>query len=91
MSKPAAPRTSTVSRKYFSYFDRNPNHLIYTLIGISLAVFLAWQYAIQSAQQFGDFKLLNFMRNNFLCDYNGVMRGKWWTLLTSTFSHNERG
>lgn len=86
----ATPKQSSYKTPSLNYFDRNPSYLIYLIIGICTAVFLAWQYAQQSWQKFGDRSLANFMANNFLCSWDGVMAGRWWTLLTSTFSHNER-
>ncbi|KAI9003893.1 hypothetical protein DFJ74DRAFT_713412 [Hyaloraphidium curvatum] len=88
--KPASWKPPPRRESAFEYLDRYPSYLIWGIIAISGAVFLAWQYAIQSAQRFGDWKALRFMRMNFLCDWNGVVGAKRvWTLLTSTFSHNE--
>lgn len=90
--KPAAweaPARKRTLPNFNNFFDEKPNYIIYAIIGISTAVFLAWQYAMQNARQFGDFRLLKFMRENFLCDWHGVRSGRWWTLITSTFSHNE--
>ncbi|KAI9101036.1 hypothetical protein DFS34DRAFT_612968 [Phlyctochytrium arcticum] len=73
-------------------FDRlfTPQSVVYGIIGINVGVFLLWQYAIGNTKTYGDLNLLRFMQNNFLVSSDAVLRaGRWWTLITSNFSHNE--
>lgn len=53
------------------------------IIGINVAVFLAWQAASVMPA------LGQFMVRNFLVSTTRVMAGLVWTLLTTAFSHNE--
>lgn len=48
---------------------------------INIGVFLAWQYAIYTQD-------IKFMGMNFLVSFSSLFYGRWWTLLTSVFSHN---
>ncbi|KAJ3333119.1 hypothetical protein HDU76_011339 [Blyttiomyces sp. JEL0837] len=67
-------------------FANWPASLItYALIHFS--VFGLWQYAMMRYNR-GDSSWLSFMERNFYCSWNGVEDGKWWTILSSTFSHN---
>ena len=52
------------------------------IITINIAVFIAWYVS-----QVGDPDLI-FMRDNFLVSWDGLAEGRYWTLLTSAFSHN---
>ncbi|MBX3020054.1 MAG: rhomboid family intramembrane serine protease [Bdellovibrionales bacterium] len=54
--------------------------MVRVLILINVVVYLAWQFA--------DPDLLEFLSNNFTVSWTGLMEGRWWTLLTSVFSHN---
>lgn len=50
-----------------------------TIIFINILVFLAWN--ISGVEP-------DFMVNNFLVSWDGLMDGRIWTLITSVFSHN---
>lgn len=52
--------------------------MIKTLIALNIAVFLGW-YVLPA----------EFMFTNFLVSWNHLLYGKYWTLLTSVFSHNQ--
>lgn len=54
-----------------------------TLIGLNIVVFGAWQYAIINK----DSHLLHRLTQNFTISVNNFKEGRWWTLLTSAFSH----
>ena len=47
------------------------------LLILNIAVFICWQILP-----------VEFMAENFLVSWTGVMSGRFWTLLTSVFSHN---
>jgi rhomboid-like protein len=51
-----------------------------TIIILNIGVFLMWQQAGESH--------LAFMADNFLVSWSGLQEGRYWTLLTSVFSHN---
>jgi rhomboid-like protein len=47
----------------------------------NVLVFIAWQLAIQEGWY-------PFMVNHFLVSWDALMRGRWWVLISSVFSHN---
>lgn len=52
--------------------------LVPIIIGLNILVFLLWMFSGHSPQ---------YMEKNFSVSYSGVMDGRYWTLLTSVFSH----
>lgn len=52
------------------------------IIGINVLVFAAWHFAKTEEQQI-------FMISNFLVSWAHLEDGRYWTLLTSAFSHNQ--
>ena len=54
--------------------------LVSLIIGINIAVFFLWQR--------GGEENARFMAENFAVSYELVTQGRYWTLLTSVFSHN---
>ncbi|RKO91130.1 hypothetical protein BDK51DRAFT_13696, partial [Blyttiomyces helicus] len=64
------------------------NMVIWGLIGVNAVVFCFWQLGFNERAR-GDSRLLRFMSENFLLSVNSVMSGRWWTMLTCNFSHNE--
>ena len=52
--------------------------LVYLIYAICLAVFAFWQLPTDQT----------FMMNNFLVSWELLSEGRWWTLVTSVFSHN---
>ncbi|KAI7875195.1 rhomboid-domain-containing protein [Lichtheimia hyalospora FSU 10163] len=71
--------------------NANPNTVLYALLGVNGAVFLAWQYAINSYKTFGDGRWLNFMAANFMNSTEAFKHGRFHTLLTSAISHRDLG
>lgn len=56
--------------------------IVRLIIYLNIAVFLTWfgcVYVTGGPQ---------FMLENFLVSWEGLTEGRWWTLLTSAFSHN---
>ncbi|MCB0407678.1 MAG: rhomboid family intramembrane serine protease, partial [Bdellovibrionales bacterium] len=47
-------------------------------IFLNTLVFLAWQFT----------ETKNFMPDHFLISYNALLEGRYWTLLTSVYSHS---
>ncbi|KAI8924431.1 hypothetical protein BC831DRAFT_465630 [Entophlyctis helioformis] len=75
-------------RRFWDNID--PNHVVYGLIGINVAVFLVWAYAQGMNRSKGDRSYLTWMYDNFTTSYDGVInKGRYWTMLTSSFSHQE--
>ena len=66
-------------RRFINPFYKSP--LIRSIIMINIGVFLAWQYAIYNQD-------IQFMGMNFLVSFSALFYGRWWTLITSVFSHN---
>jgi membrane associated rhomboid family serine protease len=52
------------------------------LIYANVAVFLLWNFSS------GHIFTPEFMMNNFLVSWTGLLEGRYWTLITSVFSHN---
>lgn len=50
------------------------------IILLNVLVFLAWQYAGEAG--------FEFMVQNFLVSWTALSEGRYWTLLSSAFSHN---
>jgi membrane associated rhomboid family serine protease len=48
------------------------------LIAVNVVVFVLWTGFVDQS----------FMIQNFLVSWDSIMDGRWWTLLTSAFSHN---
>lgn len=61
---------------------KNPPIAVPAIIAINIGVFLAWSFAD------GYRALPEYMFNNFLVSWSALSEGRWWTLLTSAFSHN---
>ncbi|PWN20561.1 hypothetical protein BCV69DRAFT_192366 [Microstroma glucosiphilum] len=74
---------------YISQIDRLPTPLlIYSLIALNLLIFFSWQYALTSSRtKQGDPTWPLFMMNNFVHSQRNWEEGRWWNLLTATFSH----
>ncbi|KAF2769008.1 rhomboid-domain-containing protein [Teratosphaeria nubilosa] len=56
---------------------------IYLIIGLNTAVFAAWQYAEVTR----DFNIIRLLEDHFLLSERNVKAGRYWTLVTSAFSH----
>eukprot|EP00833_Pecoramyces_ruminatium_P015392 jgi/Orpsp1_1/1189424/evm.model.d7180000071954.1 len=78
-------------RLIFKNFHLNNRNVFFTLFGLNLIVFAAWQYAIEQAQVYKNYTYYRFMEDNFCVSWDKVVKRKhWWTLLTSAFSHQEK-
>ncbi|KAI8086996.1 uncharacterized protein B0P05DRAFT_533248 [Gilbertella persicaria] len=83
------PLSKAIQRKRLPLNDLDPNKVLWTLIGTNATVFLGWQYAIQSYKQFGDPAWLEWMSRHFVSSEDAVNHGRYHTLLTSVFSHQD--
>ncbi|KAI9269800.1 hypothetical protein BY458DRAFT_184151 [Sporodiniella umbellata] len=71
-----------------SRMDRiEPSKVIWTMIGMNGAVYLGWQYGQESWVQFRDPRLLDRMRTHWTASEEAIRQHRYYTLLTSTFSH----
>ncbi|KAF2481869.1 hypothetical protein BDY17DRAFT_325379 [Neohortaea acidophila] len=61
--------------------------MMWTIIGLNAAVFGAWQYAIARK----DRKLFQKLSQNFTVSAQNIRDGRYWTLVTSAFSHQGLG
>ncbi|WFD03258.1 rhomboid protease [Malassezia obtusa] len=67
----------------------SPSTVLFVLFGLNAAVFGVWWYARDSATRYGDLRLYRFMMRNFTSGEPNLREGRWWTLLTACFSHQE--
>ncbi|KAI0254298.1 hypothetical protein BJV78DRAFT_1152427 [Lactifluus subvellereus] len=72
-----------------------PNYLLFGILGVNGAVFAAWSY-VQMFQNVADRppgvkRLTRWLQNNFTNSYENLHKGRFWTLVTSTFSHAQPG
>ncbi|KAF8485020.1 hypothetical protein DFH94DRAFT_717713 [Russula ochroleuca] len=76
-----------------------PNYIIFGILGINGVVFAAWSYV--QLFQGRDYRigtpppsarwLAYWLQDNFLNSYENLRRGRFWTLVTSSFSHADPG
>ncbi len=74
------------SRSHYEYqpipaWMTRPVRLVPALIAINIAVFLGWQF-------WGSLYRGNFFVEQFLVSSEHLKMGRFWTLITSAFSHN---
>lgn len=69
--------------------------IVYGVIGANLVVYYWWWLARGEGPQYSPWSVrwarttekLDWMRDNFILSADNVLQGRWWTLLTSAFSH----
>jgi membrane associated rhomboid family serine protease len=66
------------ARKYL----RTSSPIIPIFIFINVLVFLLWNISTRNLE------FLQFMADNFLVSWSGLQEGRYWTLITSVFSHH---
>lgn len=66
---------------FAAYTSAKP--VIWSIIGLNSAVFFAWQYSISQR----DTRLIDKLQKNFSLSVQGLKEGRYWTVLTSAFSH----
>ena len=57
------------------------------LIGLCSASTIAYWAAVARGRTKGNWEPLKFIERNFLCSVNNVKSGRWWVVLTSSFTH----
>jgi len=76
---------SAVKRYIKSIF--NNENIINFIIAINVIVYLVWAYAYYKEKVYHNNKLLKFMINNFTTSWtNSVMKKRYWTFFTDSFS-----
>lgn len=66
-----------------SYFNKHPQHLIWAILGINAIVFGLWQIRYSNSM------LYKTLENYFIMDRSALTRSSNWSLLLSSFSHQE--
>lgn len=86
------PQGSGRNSSVFDFLDRIPtNTVFWGIIGINGAVFLLWQAASGRARLEKDPSALVWMYQNFTNSITNLRNGRFWTIITSTFSHQDVG
>ncbi|KAI3596780.1 serine protease family [Moniliophthora roreri] len=85
-------RGSSGSGSRRSPLDNIPqNYVFYGIIGVNVAVFLAWQSAQAEAKHKHNMGPLVSMFNNFTSSWRNLSEGRVWTLVTAMFSQKDLG
>jgi membrane associated rhomboid family serine protease len=83
--------TSSSAAKTILRESRAKSALIWTCIGLNSLVFLSWQAATSPAstqERRSKFqRVRKDLEENFLLSTRNLREGRWWTLVTSAFSH----
>jgi rhomboid-like protein len=66
-----------------SYFKKNPQHLIWTILGLNAIIFGLWQI------RYSNSILYKTLENYFIMDRSALTRNSNWSLILSSFSHQE--
>ncbi|KAF9534438.1 hypothetical protein CPB83DRAFT_844247 [Crepidotus variabilis] len=65
------------------------NTVFYGIIGLNGAVFTMWFFAKEKYKQEGDPNSLVWMQQNFTNSWQNLSSGRFWTPLSSCFSHRD--
>ncbi|PIL36792.1 hypothetical protein GSI_00482 [Ganoderma sinense ZZ0214-1] len=69
-----------------------PNNVIFWgIMGLNGLVFASWNLAWAKYQSTGDPSSYLWMRQHFIAGSNNLSAGRWYTLLTACFSHENAG
>lgn len=60
--------------------ETDPIMLLFVIIALNVFVFIAWNFPVFAGPE--------FLFANFLVSWNALAEGRYWTLVTSVFSHN---
>ncbi|KAJ4300702.1 hypothetical protein N0V90_002790 [Kalmusia sp. IMI 367209] len=77
-------------RFYYSSFNRHESSnmkLIYGIIGLNTGIFLYAQYLKEQARQGFPQPMITYLQNMSLSLYGVLREGRYWTTVTSVFSH----
>ncbi|KAL5488133.1 hypothetical protein ACEPAI_6241 [Sanghuangporus weigelae] len=70
------------------WFDQIPSDfIVWTIIGLNGAVFIAWQAAILQKAQ-GEPSLYVQMQKNFQNSWRNIREGRFWCIIGAAFSHS---
>ncbi|KAI0637835.1 hypothetical protein C8Q77DRAFT_1166074 [Trametes polyzona] len=65
------------------------NYIFWGIIGLNGVVFATWQLAWVKYQSTRDGSSYIWMMQNFVASAENLRNGRWWTLLTCCFSHED--
>ncbi|KAI0829477.1 hypothetical protein BC628DRAFT_1315061 [Trametes gibbosa] len=65
------------------------NYIFWGIIGLNGAVFATWNLAWVKYRSTGDASSYIWMRKHFTASSDNMRAGRWWTLVTSCFSHED--
>jgi membrane associated rhomboid family serine protease len=95
-SKMSHPRIAARPIHAFPYGSRSTRSkaVIWSFIGLNTAVFGAWQYAAGSGpfevvKMADRLPVMRYLQKNFLISVDHVRSGRFWTIITSEFSHQD--
>ncbi|KAH9963176.1 hypothetical protein BC827DRAFT_1129057 [Russula dissimulans] len=77
-----------------SFDNIPPNYIVLGILGLNGVVFAAWSYAtpyMQVGVPPSARWLKRWLLDNFINSYENIRRGRFWTLVTSSFSHAQPG
>ncbi|KXS17137.1 rhomboid-domain-containing protein [Gonapodya prolifera JEL478] len=84
------PQSSSMLVLIRDAVNQSPNFVLWFIIGLNTVIFLGWSYARSAYRNYGDPGPLNFMAGNFMCSWDiTVLHRRFWTAITSSFSHSE--
>ncbi|EIW62087.1 uncharacterized protein TRAVEDRAFT_163861 [Trametes versicolor FP-101664 SS1] len=63
------------------------NYIFWGIIGLNGLVFVSWNLAWAKYQSTGDASSYLWLRRNFTSSAENMQGGRWWTVVTSCFSH----
>ncbi|KAJ8469280.1 hypothetical protein ONZ51_g9103 [Trametes cubensis] len=64
-------------------------YIFWGIIGLNGLVFASWQLAHIEYESTRDYSSLVWMRQNFIAAAENLKSGRWWTLVTCCFSHQD--
>ncbi|KAJ9620874.1 hypothetical protein H2203_007460 [Taxawa tesnikishii (nom. ined.)] len=85
------PFNPVFSRRYYGRSSASSSfsaqHAFYLILGVNSLVFGAWQYAYATRNS----RLLYRLRDNTIISASAWDSGRYWTVLTSAFTHQQLG
>ena len=78
--------SSTSSRSYLI-----KRYIVFGIVGLNVSIFVTWRVAISRARESGDYSLLAWMDRNCILSSSNLSAGRYWTIITSAFSHHDLG
>jgi membrane associated rhomboid family serine protease len=91
--RPATTNRSQILKRGFGNYGgwgqpsraQSSSRMISTLIVINTSIFCTWYYASTT----NDGKLVKYLRENAVLSWSNINANRYWTLITSAFSHKD--